>query len=93
MVLLFFSSKVTRIQVSVFYPLHLTGFYIDLDLLPNCKILEWWELKAFEDDNINVTEKLKCGLRRVENIVGKEENAGKQPFLLFPQCCQKTSFC
>ena len=30
-------------------------------------------------------------LGRVENIVGKGENAGNQHFLLFPQCFQKTS--
>ena len=29
---------------------------------------------------------------RVENIVGKGENAGYQHFLLFPQCFQTTSF-
>ena len=29
---------------------------------------------------------------RVENSVGKEENAGYQDFLLFPQCFQKASF-
>ena len=29
---------------------------------------------------------------RVENIVGKEENAGYQHFLLFPQCFQKAFF-
>ena len=28
---------------------------------------------------------------RVENIVGKGENAGYQLFLLFPQCFQKAS--
>ena len=26
---------------------------------------------------------------RLENTVGKEENAGYQPFLLFPQCFPK----
>ena len=31
-------------------------------------------------------------LDRVENIVGKEENAGYQHFLLFPQCFQKPFF-
>ena len=39
-----------------------------------------------------LTEKLKCLLGRIENIVGKEENAGYQHFLLFPQCFQKLSF-
>ena len=29
---------------------------------------------------------------RVENIVGKGENAGHQHFLLFPQCFEKASF-
>ena len=29
---------------------------------------------------------------RVENNVGKGENAGYQHFLLFPQCFQKVSF-
>ena len=36
--------------------------------------------------------KLKSGLGRVENIVGKGENAGYQHFLLFPQCFYKDSF-
>ena len=29
---------------------------------------------------------------RVENIIGKGENAGYQHFLLFPQCFQKVLF-
>ena len=36
--------------------------------------------------------KLKLVLGRVENIVGKGENAGHQHFLLLPQCFQKASF-
>ena len=32
-------------------------------------------MKAFADDNINVTEKLKFIMVRLENIVGKGENA------------------
>ena len=34
---------------------------------------------------------LKNFLGRVENIVGKGENAGYQHFLLYPQCFQKAS--
>ena len=41
---------------------------------------------------INETQKLIFVLERVENIVGKGENAGNQHFLLFPQCFQKPSF-
>ena len=63
-----------------------------LILYHNDKILEWSKLKAFADGKINVTEKLKCVLGRVENIVGKGENAGYQHFLLFPQCFQNAFF-
>ena len=34
---------------------------------------------------------MEFGFGRVENIVGKGENAGYQHFLLFPQCFQKHS--
>ena len=37
-------------------------------------------MKAFTDDKINVTEKLKFVWGRIQNIVGKRENAGYQPF-------------
>ena len=37
----------------------------------------------------NVTQNITVVFRRIENIVGKEENAGYQHFLLFPQCFQK----
>ena len=57
--------------------------------LPNDKILDWSNLKAFADDKINVIEKIKFVLGKVENIAGKRENAGYQHFLLFPQCFQK----
>ena len=62
-----------------------------LNSLPNDKILDWSKLKALADDNINLAEKLKFVLERVENIAGKGENAGYQHFLLFPQCFQKAS--
>ena len=51
---------------------------------PNDKILDWSTLKAFADNKINVTEKLKFVLGQVENIMEKGENAGNQHFLLFP---------
>ena len=47
--------------------------------------------EAFAYDKINVTQKLKFVLRRVENIMGKGENDGYQHFLLSPQCFQKLS--
>ena len=51
--------------------------------LPKDKILDLSKLKAFADDKINVTQKLKFKIGRVENIVGKGENADYQHFLLF----------
>ena len=52
--------------------------------LPNDNFLDWFKLKALADDKIYVAEKLKFVLGRVENIMGKKENAGYQHFLLFP---------
>ena len=49
--------------------------------LPNDKILALIKLKAVADDKFNVA----VHYDRVENIVGKGENAGYQHFLLFPQ--------
>ena len=63
-----------------------------LNSLPNDTFLDWSKFKELVDDKINLIEKLKFVLGRVENIVGKGENAGYQHFLLFLQCFQKTSF-
>ena len=42
-----------------------------LNSLPNDKILDLSKLKAFADDKINETQKLKFKLGRLENTVGK----------------------
>ena len=60
--------------------------------LPNNKTFDWSKLKAFADNKIIVIQKLKFVLGRVENILGKIENAGYQHFLLCPQCFQELSF-
>ena len=57
--------------------------------LPNVKILDWSELKAFVDDKLNVAEMMIFLFDWLESIVGKGENAGYQNFLLFPQWFQK----
>ena len=71
---------------------HQDLFREGLNLLPNHKILDKSELKALADNKIKVTEKLDFVLGRIENIVGKGENAGNQHFLLFPQCFQKAFY-
>ena len=57
--------------------------------LPNKKILDLSKLEAFADEKLKVTKIMKLLFDRVENIVGKGENAGYQHFLLFPICFQK----
>ena len=56
--------------------------------LLNNKILVWSNLKALADDNSKVVKMMIYVLDRVQNIVGKGENAGNYDFLLFPQCFQ-----
>ena len=41
------------------------------------------------DDNLNVAQMMIYATDRLENFVGKGENAGYQHFLLFLQCFQK----
>ena len=65
---------------------------MQLKSLKNDKILHLSKFKAFADDKIILTQKLKFVLGKVKNIVGKGENAGYQHFLLFPQCFQKAFF-
>ena len=69
--------------------------------LPDDKILGLPKLKAFAGLKLNVTQNIKVVFQRIENIVGKEENAGYQHFLLFPNVFkgffppvrQKSSLC
>ena len=49
-------------------------------------------MKAFSDYRIKVLKMIIFVFDRVENIVGKGENAGYQHFLLFPQGFQR-AFC
>ena len=60
--------------------------------LLNDKTIHRRNFKTFADDNLNVTEMAKLIFDRVENIVGKGENAGRQHFLLFQQGFQKLTF-
>ena len=59
--------------------------------LPNDKILTKSKLKAFAEDKRDDVKLMISVLDRVENTVGKGENAGYQHFLLFPQCFPKPS--
>ena len=59
--------------------------------LPNGKISDWSKLKAFADNKINVAEMMISLPDKIENIVGKGENADYQHFLHFPQSFQMPS--
>ena len=50
--------------------------------LPKDQILDLSQLDEFADDKTDVTQKLKFVFVRIENIVGKGENARYQHFLL-----------
>ena len=60
--------------------------------LPNNMVLDLTKWKAFADDKINEAQMMISVFDRVENIVGKGENAVFQHFLLFQQYFQKASF-
>ena len=59
--------------------------------MPNDKILHMTKLKAFADDKLNYARVMISLLDRVENTVGKGENAGYQHFPLFLQFFPKPS--
>ena len=68
------------------------GFqYCHLNPFPNGKILDMTKLKAFAEDKLMVPKMTISIFDRVENTVGKGENAGYQHFLLFPLCFPKAS--
>ena len=65
---------------------------MEVNSLPNNKMIDWFNFKAFADDNFNVIEMSKFFIDRIENIAGKGENDSNQHFLLCLQCFQKASF-
>ena len=56
--------------------------------LLNVKILDQSKFKVSAGNKLKVILMAKFVLEKTENIVGKEENAGYQHFLLLPQCLQ-----
>ena len=89
--ILFYCINTTRTLSSLQCTLHLLSWQNCLTLYQTT-ILDWSKLKAFADEKMHLNQKVKFGLARIENIVGKRDSAGYQHFLLFPQCFQKTSF-
>ena len=65
--------------------------FLRLNSLPNVKFLDMAIFKAFADYKLYIAIMTFSLCDRVENTVGKEENAGYQHFLLFPQGFPKPS--
>ena len=65
-------------------------FYI-INSFPDDINLPLSKLKAFGDDKFNVAKMIQFLCERVENVVGKGENAGYQHFPRFSQCFQNLS--
>ena len=56
------------------------AFLYIINPLPDDKVLEGTNLRAFAEDKLNVTKIMISLYDRVENTVGKGENAGYQHF-------------
>ena len=56
-----------------------------LNSLPNDKIMALDNLKRFADNKLDVAKIILSVFDRIENTVGKWDNAGYKHFLLFPQ--------
>ena len=67
-------------------------YYIIINTLSKYTILAFSKLIAFADDKFDVTQNIKFIFHKIQNIVGKGENAGYQDSLIFPQCFQKRPF-
>ena len=78
-------------QLSLHSWVKVTENYSCFNPLPNEKFLDTTKLKAFADNILNIAKMTTSLCDRVANTVGKEENAGNQHFLLFPQCFPKPS--
>ena len=64
----------------------------DFNPLPNDKISDETKLKAFANKKLNVARMMIALFNRVENTVGKEENAGYLHFSPFPTVFSRVLF-
>ena len=65
-------------------------FAIPLTLYQMTNFLDRTKFKAFADNKLSVAVMMISFFDRIENTVGKGENAGYQLFFLFPQCFHKS---
>ena len=63
-----------------------------VNFLLNDKVQDWSKLKEFADVNINVTEKLKFVVEKIENCVGEGEKCWLPALSPFPSLLSKGLF-
>ena len=63
-----------------------------INSLPNGNVLDWTKVKVFADDKLNDATIINSVFDRIENIVGKGENAGLPAFSPFPTMFSKVFF-
>ena len=78
--------------------IHKSGMYcifFSFNPLPDDKIVALSKLKAFTDDKLNVTQNIEFIFHKLENIVGKGENAGNRNVFNrpFPKGRQRSLLC
>ena len=69
-----------------------TALSMEINPLPDDKILDWSKLKKSADDNFEFDVNSRKFSKLVENTMGTGEIACYKQFLLFPQCFQKACF-
>ena len=74
------------------FSLHIFTSLFAIKPLPKDNFFEWIKLKALAEDNLDITEIVIYVFNRVENILGKGENAGYQHFLFFLTMFSKDIF-
>ena len=90
---LFLGKMFTKVAIFDSCPLkknYQMTHYIELNPLPDDKILDRSKLKQSADNSFKYDENSRKFSKQVENTVGKGEIARYEQFLLFPQCFQQT---
>ena len=72
--------------------MYLVGHYWDFNSLPNDKILDWFNLKAFADNNLYVDQMMIYVFDRVENIVDRRRKCWLLAFSPFSTMFSKALF-
>ena len=82
---IFIKLRIVVCKLSVWKNLKFVA-WVSVKSISDGKILDWTQLKAFEDHKLTVSLMAKPVYRKEENILEYGKNAGNQHCLLFLQC-------